>query len=202
MADHRDAWTTSEFGTSHEGVVGVLLADGTVPEPVYFDIGSGPTIESSSHWSVYDGHRAGVPTAAALRGVCSCGWTGTEYPIDEDGVGSRERPTAAVGLAGRCEADWDTHVADLEASAIPVPETVTALLSRLTEEIERLARSSPLAAVRAVRHMEIAAEDLGYWAARGVRQDTPVAQVATALKLDEHEARKLLARLGGWNPYF
>ncbi|MCX4632043.1 hypothetical protein [Streptomyces sp. NBC_01443] len=33
----RETWTTEEFGTSHEGTVGVLLADGSVPGPAYFD---------------------------------------------------------------------------------------------------------------------------------------------------------------------
>ncbi|MYR88696.1 hypothetical protein GTY41_28215 [Streptomyces sp. SID685] len=27
----RETWTTGEFGSSHAGAVGVLLADGTVP---------------------------------------------------------------------------------------------------------------------------------------------------------------------------
>lgn len=29
----RETWTTKEFDSSHEGAVGVLLADGTVPAP-------------------------------------------------------------------------------------------------------------------------------------------------------------------------
>lgn len=30
----QETWTTEEFGASHTGSVGVLLADGTVPSPV------------------------------------------------------------------------------------------------------------------------------------------------------------------------
>ncbi|CAL9635559.1 hypothetical protein SUDANB120_06195 (plasmid) [Streptomyces sp. enrichment culture] len=34
--DCDETWTTEAYGRSHEGRVGVLLADGTVPEPVCF----------------------------------------------------------------------------------------------------------------------------------------------------------------------
>src|SRR4051794_13931402 len=40
VMDERETWTTEEFGTSHKGAVGVLLADGTAPKPVFFDTGS------------------------------------------------------------------------------------------------------------------------------------------------------------------
>ncbi|MFJ8164195.1 hypothetical protein ACIRBY_25170 [Streptomyces sp. NPDC096136] len=36
-----ETWTSDEFGTSHEGRGGVLLADGTAPKPVCFDSASG-----------------------------------------------------------------------------------------------------------------------------------------------------------------
>ncbi|MBP2405767.1 hypothetical protein [Streptomyces syringium] len=51
----RETWTTEEFGSSHEGAVGVLLADGTVPPPVLFAMNSSGGGRSVSHWSVYDG---------------------------------------------------------------------------------------------------------------------------------------------------
>ncbi|MFB7258660.1 hypothetical protein [Streptomyces nojiriensis] len=35
------------LGAAHTGSVGVLLADGTAPGPVYFDVGSGPNMPSS-----------------------------------------------------------------------------------------------------------------------------------------------------------
>ncbi|MFF3020030.1 hypothetical protein [Streptomyces sp. NPDC057939] len=65
----RETWTTDEFGTSHEGTVGVLLADGSVPGPVFFDSGPGPGGQSVSHWPVYDGHSPRIPRAAVLRAV-------------------------------------------------------------------------------------------------------------------------------------
>ncbi|THA75789.1 hypothetical protein [Streptomyces sp. A0592] len=47
------------------GDVGVLVAGGG-PDPVYFDVGSGPDVPSTSPWSAYDG-RAGRPRAEVLR---------------------------------------------------------------------------------------------------------------------------------------
>jgi hypothetical protein len=75
----RETWTTEEFGSSHEGAVGVLLADGTVPAPVFFGMNSGGGGQSVSQWSVYDGGFAHVPQAAALRAGVAQGtsWTGT-----------------------------------------------------------------------------------------------------------------------------
>ncbi|MFD9744712.1 hypothetical protein ACFWX5_14350 [[Kitasatospora] papulosa] len=74
-------WQTVEFGGVHAGAVGVLIG-GSVPGPVYFDVGSGPHVPSTTHWTVYDG-RLRRPRAEALRAVCACGWQGAaEYPLD------------------------------------------------------------------------------------------------------------------------
>ncbi|GLX37502.1 hypothetical protein Sros01_35750 [Streptomyces roseochromogenus] len=56
--------------TSHERAVEVLLADGTVPAPVYFDSGSRTVGQHVSRWSVNDG-RPRIPQAAALRAARS-----------------------------------------------------------------------------------------------------------------------------------
>ncbi|MFM9372777.1 hypothetical protein [Streptomyces sp. Da 82-17] len=70
------AWTTEEFGTSHEGWVGAVLADGTEPEVVYLDPGSGSEFRETREWWAY--HGAGSrPSAARARAACSCGWRGT-----------------------------------------------------------------------------------------------------------------------------
>ncbi|MFF7098531.1 hypothetical protein ACFY9A_40165, partial [Streptomyces rubradiris] len=71
----RESWTTEEFGASHEGSVGVLLADGSVPDPVFIAMSSAGGGREVSQWSVYDGGDGFVraPRAAALRAVCSCG---------------------------------------------------------------------------------------------------------------------------------
>ncbi|MFE1764539.1 hypothetical protein ACFW81_10000 [Streptomyces angustmyceticus] len=197
----RETWTTEEFGSSHEGAVGVLLADGTVPGAVYFDTGSGAGGQSVSQWSVYDGRVAHGPRAAALRAVCSCGWSGPEHRLDWDEIGEEELVEAAHGTADTCVDDWDTHTVEVERSAIPLPETVTALLNQLQEEIEKLAKTSPLAAVRAARRLEVAAVQVGYWPAHEARQDTTAERAAAALGLDVNAARKLMARFGNWSPY-
>ncbi|MGW1642181.1 hypothetical protein [Streptomyces lavendulae] len=196
----REVWTTYEFGTSHEGAVEVLLGDGTVPKPVYFDVGSGTAGRQVSQWSVYDG-RPGIPRAAALRAVCSCGWTGSEQPLDWEVIGGRDLAEAADNQADACERAWDAHTANVEASTIPLPDTITMLLEQLEEEIDELAKTSPIAAVRAARRTAIAAERVGYWAARSTLHDLTPGQAAAALGLNESAARSELARLGRYNPY-
>ncbi|MDA5279607.1 hypothetical protein [Streptomyces sp. Isolate_45] len=65
---------------------------------------------------------------------------------------------------------------------------MTLLLERPEEEIEKLTRTSPAAAVRAARRLEVVAERVGYRAARGTRADLTTAQAAAALGLDEKAA--------------
>ncbi|WDN56736.1 hypothetical protein [Streptomyces clavuligerus] len=197
----RETWTVEEFGAAHEGAIGVLLADGTVPQPVYFGLSSGPGGQSVSQWSVYDGRFARVPKAAALRGLCSCGWTGTEHPLDWDEIGERALWEGGDDAADASERDWFSHIDEVEESALPLPETLTELLTQVQQEIERLSKSSPLAALRAVRRLEVIAVEVGYWAAREARQDATSAQAAAALGLSEDTARELLARFGRWSPY-
>ncbi|WP_280919068.1 hypothetical protein [Streptomyces sp. SPB4] len=196
----RETWMTEEFGTSHEGAVEVLLADGTVPAPVHFDSGSGTAGHRVSQWSVYDG-RPGTPRAAALRAVCSCGWKGPEQQLDWEVIGGRNLVEAGDGQADACERAWDAHTATVEASTIPLPDTITMLLEQLEEEIDKLAKTSPIAAVRAARRTAIAAERVGYWAARSTLHDHTPRQAAAALGLTESATRSELARLGRYNPY-
>ncbi|AWZ06097.1 MULTISPECIES: hypothetical protein [unclassified Streptomyces] len=197
----RETWTTEEFGSSHAGAVGVLLADGTVPGPVYFDSASGGGGEAVSQWNVYDGHSDRVPRAAALRAVCSCGWSGPEHRLDWEAVAGQDLVEGGDEQADACEQDWDGHTVQVEATTVPLPDTVTTLLEQLEQEIDKLTRTSPVAAVRAARRLEVTAERVGYWAARGTAGDLDAVQAATALGLDEDAARKLMARLGRWNPY-
>ncbi|MFJ1569664.1 hypothetical protein ACIOG8_36535 [Streptomyces erythrochromogenes] len=98
------------LGAAHEGSVGVALADGTEPGPVYFDVGSGPNMPSSREWHAYDA-RHGRPRAALLRGSCSCGWRGAaEYPLDWTALpGDRPLYEADVDLSGPI-ADYAAHV--------------------------------------------------------------------------------------------
>ncbi|MDD9381261.1 hypothetical protein M8Z33_32345 [Streptomyces sp. ZAF1911] len=197
----RETWTTEEFGSSHAGAVGVLLADGTVPDPVYFDSASGPGGQAVAQWSVYDGRETHVPRAAVLRAVCSCGWAGPEHRLDWEAIGEQDLDDGGEDQAEACLNDWDGHTSQVEARAVPLPETVSTLLERLEEEIDKLTKSSPVAAVRAARRLEVVAERVGYWAARGTASDLDTAQAAVHLGLDEGSARKLMARFGGWSPY-
>ncbi|GAA2232827.1 hypothetical protein GCM10010360_66300 [Streptomyces nogalater] len=84
----RESWTTEAFGASHQGAVGVLPADGSVPDPVFIDVTSAGGGREVSHWSVYDGSEGLVraPRAAALRAVCSCGWTSPPHTPAVGGV--------------------------------------------------------------------------------------------------------------------
>ncbi|MFI0219873.1 hypothetical protein [Streptomyces lydicus] len=197
----RETWTTEEFGSSHTGAIGVLLADGIVPDPVFFDTSSGAGGQWVSQWSVYDGGFAHAPRAAALRAVCSCGWSGLEHELDWEAIGDRELIEAAGDTADMCTQDWDAHTVEVDQSAVPLPGAVTALLAQLEEEIEKLAKTSPLAAVRAARRLEVTAVQVGYWPACDARRDTTVEQAASALGLSEDAARKLMARFGRWSPY-
>ncbi|MCS0603629.1 hypothetical protein NX794_20775 [Streptomyces sp. LP11] len=197
----RATWTTQEFGTSHAGAVGVLLADGTVPGAVFFDAGSGAGGERVTEWSVYDGRDGYGPRAAALRAVCSCGWAGVKHPLAWEEIGEEELAIAGAGVADTCMQDWDTHAAEVDTSAVALPQSVTGLLDQLENEIEKLTKTSPLAAVRAARQLEVSAVQVGYWAARDARKEATPAQAAAALGLSEDAARNLLARFGRWSPY-
>ncbi|WP_406083478.1 hypothetical protein [Streptomyces virginiae] len=109
-----------EFGDVHAGAAGVLIGGGE-PGPVYFDVGSGPNVPSTTHWTAYDG-RSRRPRAEALRAVCACGWRGAaEYPLDWATIGDRPLYEADVDLAGPL-ADWTAHLSVVRDRAVPLPE--------------------------------------------------------------------------------
>ncbi|MEV6048402.1 hypothetical protein [Streptomyces xanthochromogenes] len=198
----RETWATEEFGSSHTGWVGVLLADGSVPPAVFVPMMSSGDGHEVSQWSIYDGAGLGHgPRAAGLRAVCSCGWNGPEHRLDWEEIGNQPLAEAAEAMAETCSMDWDGHTQDVERSAIPLPESVTVLLEQLRGELEKLEKTSPLAALRAVRRLEVTAVEVGYWAAHAGRGDATVEQAAAALGLSQGEARKTLARFGRWSPY-
>ncbi|MFF7234554.1 hypothetical protein [Streptomyces sioyaensis] len=74
--------------------------------------------------------------------------------------------------------DWDAHTAEVEGPDIALLETVPALLIPMEEGIEKLAKASPLAALRAARRLEVTAMQVGYWSARAARQDATTGQAA------------------------
>jgi hypothetical protein len=133
--------------------------------------------------------------------MCSCGWNGPEQRLDWEQIGDQDLQMAGASAADTCMRDWDGHTLEVERWAVPLPEAVTALLAELEAEVEKLAKSSPLAAIRAARRLEVLAVQTAYWPAHDARSDADLAQVAAALDLDERGARALLARFGRWNPY-
>jgi hypothetical protein len=183
-------WQSEEFGPSHEGRPAAVLADGSEPKPVYFDIGSGANGYRTSDWWVYDG-TLHAPLATALRAACSCGWRGTtHYPITWDDA-IRRHPHL-FDTSGP-EHDWDRHIADVEARSIPLPENLTSLLDRLEEELDRLASDAPLAALKAVAILERATDSIAHRAALTAEADVLSWEaIATALGLTPQDARARL----------
>ncbi|MFF4429720.1 hypothetical protein ACFYZ4_11190 [Streptomyces sp. NPDC001513] len=181
------------LGAAHEGSVGVLLADGSEPGPVYFDVGSGADMPSSREWHCYDG-RYGRPQAAVLRGSCSCGWRGmAEYPLDWTTLPD-DKPLyeVDVDLSGPI-ADYDAHLSVIREAAVQLPADLTELLTELVRRLGGLATKEPLVALKALadlRHVIAqVGEDAAYELAAG---EVPIAQVATALGTSEAAARSYL----------
>ncbi|MGW3327565.1 hypothetical protein [Streptomyces virginiae] len=184
-------WWTVEFGDAHAGAAGALIGGGE-PGPVYIDVGSGPNVPSTTHWSAYDGrHRR--PRAEALRAMCACGWRGAaEYPLDWATVGDRPLYEADVDLTGPL-ADWNAHLSLVRDKAAPLPEPLAALLVEITERLTATTADAPMAALRAVGVLERIASRVGREAARGLVEDGMSAEaVATGLGTTYPKALVLL----------
>ncbi|MFC7924610.1 hypothetical protein [Streptomyces cinereoruber] len=135
MYGERDGWRRDGF-ESHEGMVGVLLADGSEPKPVLFDLGSGSTFHESASWWHYDGTFR-RPTAVTMRGRCACGWRGTKtYPIDWEKVREDDDPDA-YDTSGPYE-EWEAHLDDVAGRAVALPEDLAGLLGKVREHLDRL----------------------------------------------------------------
>ncbi|WP_053712956.1 hypothetical protein [Streptomyces sp. XY413] len=161
--------TLKDLGAAHEGAVGVLLEDGSEPGPVYFDVGSAGHIPSSTAWHAYDG-RFGRPKAALLRGACACGWRGAaEYPLDWT-VLADQRPLyeADVDLAGPI-ADYQAHLTVVRDASVPIPDSLTALLTSLQEDLETAAVKEPLVALKALADLRYLIAAVGADAALAVQ---------------------------------
>ncbi|MET9568543.1 hypothetical protein ABZY34_05265 [Streptomyces virginiae] len=174
---------------AHEGSVGVLLADGSEPGPVYFDVGSGPSMPSSAEWHVYDGRR-GRPRAALLRGSCSCGWRGAaEYPLDWSSIpGDRPLYEADVDLSGPI-ADYEAHLSVIRDGAVPLPAELTGLLDELVRRLDVLAADEPLVALKALADLRYVIARAGEEAAYELgARDVPLKVVSTALGTSEAAA--------------
>ncbi|UUU45160.1 hypothetical protein [Streptomyces sp. NBC_00162] len=181
------------LGAAHEGSVGVLLADGSEPGPVYFDVGSGSNMPSSKEWHVYDG-RFGRPQAMVLRGSCSCGWRGmAEYPLDWTTL-PKDKPLyeADVDVSGPI-ADYDAHLSVIRDAAVQLPAALTELLTELARRLDGLAAGDPLVALKALADLRHMIAQVGLAAVNELTAgEVPIEQVATALGTSEPAARGYL----------
>ncbi|GAA3272344.1 hypothetical protein GCM10010493_57390 [Streptomyces lavendulae subsp. grasserius] len=200
--DRDVTWTSEEYGRSHEGRVGVLLEDGTVPKPVCIDSNSGASGWEVRHWSVYDGAATYVPRPRAhvLHAECSCGWTGTRHTVDWTAAADLAFRESGLATAEQCEEDWDTHITAVGNTTVPLPAELEELLQAVAAAIEHLGRDAPTAALKAARSLELIAQRTAYWPARDAR-DHELENVAAALGLNLDDTRGLLARYGRWSPY-
>ncbi|MCT2590535.1 hypothetical protein LHJ74_11545 [Streptomyces sp. N2-109] len=186
-------WKTVEFGSSHEGITGAVLADGTEPKPVYLDAGSSAYMLQTSEWWAYNG-KLGRPEATQLRASCSCGWRGApQYPIDWSQLGNYPYDVDTSGPRG----DWSEHIANVEHHTVPLPDEMEELLDRLETRLDALVVDSPLAALKAAAVLERTIAHIGREAAYGAQADDMSWEtIAKGLGLIEKDARSRLNRYG------
>ncbi|WP_369188383.1 hypothetical protein [Streptomyces sp. R08] len=161
------AWRSEEFGESHEGIVGAVLADGSEPKPVYLEVGSGSCGFETREWWAYNGW-LGRPKATGRRASCACGWRGENHPIDWEQVDDHDLDDLDTSDAYD---DWWEHIHAVERRTIPLPEELSGLLEQLEERLDALAESAPVAALKAVAMLERMAGRVGKEAAYGVQAD-------------------------------
>ncbi|MCB5170374.1 hypothetical protein LG634_36980 [Streptomyces bambusae] len=194
MGESEWEWETAEFGEEHAGRIGVLLADGSEPGPVCFDVGSGPEVHSRTLWSFYDGRHC-RPRAAVLRAACACGWRGAaEYALDWQPIGDGELDEADVDLHGPL-ADWTAHLSVVRETTVALPEQLTALFTQLADRIQDATDDSPLVGLKAIAVLERLTGSIGQAAAEAVRDSgTPTEAVAEALGTTPSRALGILLR--------
>ncbi|MFE7511430.1 hypothetical protein ACFU8I_09420 [Streptomyces sp. NPDC057540] len=178
-------WQREGFET-HEGEVGVLLADGTEPGPVFFDLGSGAYFHESTDWWVYDGTMR-RPAAVEIRGRCACGWRGERtVPLDWQEVESAGHAAYDVSTP---EEEWEAHMDDVAARAVPLPDDVAGLLRTLRERLDELVDDEPVMVLKAAEVMGAIVADYGPLAARYIKGDAvPLPRLAEALGTTEKAA--------------
>ncbi|MFI9649350.1 hypothetical protein ACIHAA_24010 [Streptomyces sp. NPDC052040] len=182
-------WRTEDFGESHEGIAGAVLADGSEPGPVYLDIGGGFAGHPTSEWWAYDG-RLHRPRAAACRGACACGWRGRSHRIDWDRV--TDGRLDEVDVSGPYD-DWCEHIRAVERRTVPLPRDLDETIEQLETRLTTLVRQAPMAALRAVVRLERLAASAGRDAACAAEADeVPPETVGEALGLSADSAGSLL----------
>ncbi|MFJ9248411.1 hypothetical protein [Streptomyces sp. NPDC101776] len=161
------AWRSEEFGESHEGIVGAVLADGSEPKSVYIDVGSGSCGLETREWWAYNGW-LGRPKAAGWRASCACGWRGESHLIDWDQV--EDHDLDDLDTSDGYE-DWWEHISAVERRTVPLPEQLSELIEQLEERLDALADTAPVAALKAVAMLERMAGRVGKEAAYGAQAD-------------------------------
>ncbi|MFE0773194.1 hypothetical protein [Streptomyces sp. NPDC058861] len=192
----RDGWQQEGF-ESHEGAVGVLLADGSEPGPVFFDLGSGSNFHESTSWWHYDGEFR-RPTAVSMRGRCACGWRGTKrYPIDWEKVREVDDPDT-YDTTGPYE-DWEAHLDEVAGRAVMLPEDLLGLLRQVREQLDRLwleedAARAYATMLKACSELEAIVAETGPEAVQALarEQDESMPAIAEALGMTEKAARARL----------
>ncbi|MEV4333464.1 hypothetical protein AB0K02_23470 [Streptomyces sp. NPDC049597] len=182
---------TEAFGESHEGIVGAVLSDGSEPQPVYLDVGSGSGSGCrTGEWWAYDG-QMGRPKGASYRAACACGWRGESYPIDwkqADDSGLQDIDTS------RPHIDWVDHIHCVERRTVPLPDEISETLGRLEEQLTRLAEQAPATALKAVATLERLTRDVGREAASAAEADELSPKtIGQALGISPGRARSRLA---------
>ncbi|MFF9853441.1 hypothetical protein [Streptomyces litmocidini] len=123
-----------------------------------------------------------------MRGRCACGWRGERtFPIDWQQVDSRDPD--AYDISGP-ERDWEAHLDEVAARAVPLPEDLAGLLRQLHERLDELVDDHPLSVVKAAGELEAAVAFFGPLAARIVTRSKqlPLAHVAEVLGMTEQAA--------------
>ncbi|MDV9186841.1 hypothetical protein R6L23_01090 [Streptomyces sp. SR27] len=189
----RDAWQRDGF-ESHEGVVGVLLADGSEPGPVFFDLGSGSNFHQSIDWWCYDGTMR-RPMATSMRGRCACGWRGEKtYTICWEKVRGDDDPDAydTSGPYG----DWAAHMDEVAGRALLLPEDLSGLLAQVRARLDclLLEEDQPVIVLKAADELEEIVASVAPTAVRLLTrgQEEPAPEIAQAFGMTEKAARARL----------
>jgi hypothetical protein len=108
----------------------------------------------SGRWWAYTGHGT-RPRAAACRSACAGGWRGPPYPIDWDTI-SEDRledptPPGPTATGGRTSTPSSGSAG---RETVPLPEELAETLTRLDEQLYRLAGQAPFAVLKAVATLE------------------------------------------------
>lgn len=185
------AWRSEEFGESHEGFVGAVLADGSEPKPVHLDVGRDGCGFETGEWWAYNGW-LGRPKAAGRRASCACGWRGENHPIDWEQVDGHDLDDLDTSDAYD---DWWEHIRAVERRTIPLPEELSGLMRQVEQRLDALAETAPVAALKAVAMLERMAGRVGKEAAYGVQADDVSGEaLGRALGLSVDSARERLDR--------